>query len=201
MTLGKGARDLAGNAMTRAFSSSFTTLRRIEYDFSPETIIASDTYGNPKNSCADPLRIGGWLGSISGGAYIAYLVFDVSAIGPASAMYAIESAMLTGHQTPPTVGFYSISSVYVKKIQYDSSLYNIPSFPVLAEVGILASSYAPVSSVETLTSFKADFVSNAVTKHMYTIAPTAPTTPWPYSGASANFTCPGFYLTVRYLIQ
>ena len=193
---------MAGNAMASAFNSNFTTLRRIKYDFSPETIIASDTYANPNSSCADPLQIGGWSGMYSGGAYIAYLVFDVSAIGSASAMCAVESAMLTGHQTSPTNSFSSISSVHVNKIQYDSLLYNIQSYPVLADVGILASSYASVSSLEALPSFKADFVSNAVTKHMYTIAPTPPTTgTWTSSGACANFTCSGFLLTVTYVIK
>jgi hypothetical protein len=201
ITVGTGARDSAGNAMTSAFSSNFATLRRIKYDFSPETIIASDTYGNHSNSCVDPLQIGGWSGMYSSGAYIAYLVFDVSAIGSASAMYAVESAILTGHQTPPTANFYSIAAVHVNKIQYDPQLYNMPSFPVLADVGILATSYAAVSSLDALTSFKADFVSNSVTKHMYTIAPTMPTTPWSSSVDCANFTCLGFYLTVTYVIQ
>jgi hypothetical protein len=44
-------------------------------------------------------------------------------------------------------------------------------------------------------------VSNAVVKHMYTIAPTGPTTGWPSAGSNANFTCLGFYLTVTYVIQ
>jgi len=185
--------------MTSAFSSNFATLRRIKYDFSPETIIVSDTYMNPSQSCVDPLQIGGWSGSVSGGAFIAYLVFDVSAIGPASAMYAVESALLSGHQTSPTGSFYSISAVHVNKIQYDSSLYNITSYPVLADAGILADVYISVSTLETLTSFKADFVSNGVTKHMYTIAPLAAA--WPSAGTSANFTCAGFYLTVTYVIK
>jgi len=199
ITVGTGARDLVGNAMTAAFSSNFATLRRVKYDISPETIIVSDTYMNPSNSCVDPLSIGGWSGSVSGGDNIAYLVFDVSAIGSASAMYAVESAQLSGHQTSPTGNFYTISAVHVNKIQYDSMLYNIQSYPVIADVGILASSYVAVSTLETLPSFKPDFVSNGITKHMYTIAPVSAA--WSSSGAGANFTCLGFLLTVTYVIQ
>lgn len=195
------ARDAKGTALGAALSSSFATLRRVTWSIPLEKVIETDTYMYVQEDCTTPLAIGGWQGGVSSGDYIAYVIFDVSSLDPASEMYAIESAKLFALQTAQTGNFYDISSVQVSKIKYWPGLHDIQNYSVLAELGVLSTSDTPaVVSIEAVDSFREEFVSGGVMKHMYRLSPT-PTSASFASKPSANFDCDAFSFDVTYLIQ
>ena len=200
VTVGTGARDVAGNAMTSAFTSSFSTLKRVTWVMSPSLQYQVDTMTENRVACSDPLEIGGWSATYSGGDYYSYMVFDLSGAGSPTAMYSMGSAKLYATQTGDSGGFYALPAhVEVWRLGYDGSM-NLSVFPVLADIGTLASAATPAAvSLDTLSSFKTDFVSNGVTGLLFKIAPVASTA---WAGTQyAGFTCNGFHLDMIFLMS
>ena len=198
VTVGTGARDVAGNTMTSAFTSRFSTFKRVTWVMSPSILYQVDTMSEVRTACSSPLKIGGWSATYSGGQYYSYMVFDLTGAGAPSAMYSIESAKLYATQTSDVGGFYALPAhVEVWRLAYDGSM-NLSVFPVLADIGTLASAATPTSlSLDTLSSFKTDFVSNGVTGLLFKLAP-ATTASWT-GDQYACFSC-GFHLDMIYLM-
>jgi hypothetical protein len=196
--VGTAARDPAGNPMIAAFTSSFTTLKRITWVVTPSLLYQTDTSTDPRSACSSTLKIGGWSAMYSGGDLFSYITFDLSGAGSPSAMYSIESATLYATQIADSGNFYSKPAhVEVWRLGYDGSM-NLSVFPVLSDVGTLASSATPAVSLDTLSSFKNDFVSNGVTQLLFKVAPIA-SAAW-VSEQEANFNCDYFHLDMIYLM-
>lgn len=201
VSIGQGARDLAGNALAAPFATSFSTLRRIASSIAAHDVICSDTFTKLDKVCDAVFTVGLWSSSRSGGHLLGYAVFDVSSIEPANQLFGIESAKLFALQSAATGNFYDISSVRVSKIQYHPELTGISTYEVLADIGTLATSNTPSTvSINVLDSFRNEFVGSGVKMHMYKLDAAQPTGDYSDTVVNANFDSSRFHLDVTYLI-
>lgn len=207
VSIGTTARDTTMNDMGTAFSSSFSTLRRITQTLPDEKSLSytSSASGGGATTCNAPgnLNVGGWSGPYSGGDYWAFAVFDVTPLGAIADKYAIEAAKFSGHQISVTSGFYAGHEIKLAKIKYYSAngvsgYYDVYMNEVTDELGTFASSEVLGNSgVSILTAFKADFASGTE-RQIYRLTPNG--TVW-QSEQYASFACGAFGLTVTYVIK
>jgi hypothetical protein len=198
VSVGAAATDLAGNGLTSAFSSSFTTLRRITQSIASGTSAAYSDYGHAVGDgpqmCPglDPVFVEIWSGAASGGTYYVFVPFDTSVMGSASAI-TLESATFSATQVAATGAFYTNHQVVLKRVAYQAIDKTVLSAAVLDTFGVFASSAVAQPTANVFADLSADIAANTRTE-LFRLEPTGTAD----SGTRANFTCGGFYLNVVY---
>jgi hypothetical protein len=198
VTLGTGAKDLAGNALAGAFNSSFTTLRRITQSIASGVAAAYSTYGHavgdgPQTCPAnDPVWVEVWSSVASGGTYYVFIPFDTTVMGTASTI-TLESATFSATQVAPTPGFYLAHEVRLKRLKYQAIDKTVLDAAVLNDFGVFSSVNVPQPTANVFASLSADLTAN-VRQELFRLEPTGIA-----DSLQANFTCSGFFLNVVYL--
>jgi hypothetical protein len=199
VTLSTSAQDLAGNALA-AFSSSFSTLRRISQSIASGTVAEYSDYGHAvgdgPQSCpgTDPVEVGKWSSIASAGTYYIFIPFDTTVMGSASSIVTLESASFVAAQTAVTGQFYSTHNVVLRKLQYQTIDSTVLSATVTDNLGVFSSSTAAQPTMDVHSPLSAD-ISAGTRQELYRLEPnggSADTT-------QANFACNGFVLNVVYL--
>lgn len=112
LTIGAGAADLAGNAMTAPVALSFATKRRMLANFAIDADLTRVVRDTTLMSLANPI----WIGDNStGGTYRSYLTFDLSTLPAGS---EIEAAEFVGRQAAPSGLPYSLGPVMAQHVTF-----------------------------------------------------------------------------------
>jgi hypothetical protein len=192
------ATDIAGNSLS-AFTSSFSTLRRINQTLSPTSIGSFNSYGwaigDGPTLCpaTDPVPLYSYVGLAISATYTAYLAFDTTPLGSPAEITAFESAALIGVQNSPKGDFYAKHRIYASKLQYHAVDRDAYSSPVTDDLGAFATSAATMASVSILGPFKTD-VASGNRLQLYRLEPTGDA-----DSTESYFTCAGFALKVTFL--
>jgi hypothetical protein len=198
VTISNAAKDVAGNSLA-AFSSSFSTLRRISQTLTAESAGSYSDYGHAVGDgpimCPtyDPTRVNKWSSIASAGTYYTFAAFDTTPMGSPADIVTIESATLGAVQSAPDGDFYTAHVVLAKKVQYQAIDKNVLSAAVTDNLGTFSSSAATNPSINVLSAFKPDIASG--NQHqLYRLEPSGNA-----DSSHAYFTCAGFTLKVTFL--
>jgi len=202
VTLGSAAKDAQGHALGTAFSSSFSTRRRITQTIAASSVGSYSDYGHAVGDgplmCAsdtDNIILDKWSGQASAGTYYAFIAFDAAALG-ASASNTIEAATFRATQTAPTGDFYATHEVTAAKVAYHAIDKDVLATAVTADLGIFASSANTLHpSLNVLTSFKSDFEAGQKL-HLFKLSPNLGSA----DSTVAHFACGDFSLEVTHVL-
>ena len=204
VTLGTAAKDAQGTAIGAAFSSAFSTRRRITHTIKSETAGSYSNYGHALGgspticaSATDSTRVNKWANQGSAGTYYTLVTFDVSALGSAGTTNTIESATFRATQTAPEGTYYATHEVVAAKMAYRPIDDDVLDATVNADLGVFCQSPNTLNpNANILTSFKTDFDAGNK-KHLFRLAPNLGGT----DTSVAHFACGGFTLDVTQLVQ
>jgi hypothetical protein len=199
VTVGTGATDLAGNPLGGAFTSNFTTLRRISQSIASGASATYSTYGNAlgdgPQSCpgTDPIWVEIWSAGASAGSYYVFIPFDTTVMGSANSI-TLESATFSSTQLAPTGAFYSAHQVLLKRVTNQVVDKTVLSAAVIDSYGVFASSALAQPTADVFAQLSID-IGAGIRQELFRLEPTGTAD----SGTRANFTCGGFFLNVVFL--
>jgi hypothetical protein len=142
--IGTTATDLAGNALSSPITVTFSTLRRIRAVATAQgafTLIDAAPYNGQVTAdpCSAYCEIGQSVGPAFSPILRAYAPFPVPA--PPQGLYNVESATLSAFQGTPQGNPYSVSSLMVDQIAYDSTpSASTNTAPAIRFLGVFATS-------------------------------------------------------------
>jgi len=202
ITVGTGATDLAGNALTSSYSSSFTTLRQITQTVSPTVSAHYFDYGVSSDGtvqiCASDstvYEIGYTVGAYAAGHNYGLISFE--SIPLPSNVAGLTSAIISGQQSTPTNSYYSTGVVTLDELSYraitatDMSWIN--SAISIYSFGTYSAVYSATTSLDITGQFAAE-IGSGQRSFLYQFSDS--------NGANnsyAEFCCGPFRLTVKYL--
>jgi len=201
VSLSAAAQDLAGNALSPAFTTSFKTMRRITQTVAAESAVTYDTYapnvgGNPV-ACANDadgiFRLGRFSSTSASGTVYNYVGINTSTMGPAT---TIESADFIASQQAEDGTFYGGGGkVVLDKLAYQTIDDTILDATVTATIGTLATSAAVATpTISILPQFKADVLAGTQ-RQLYRLSASNGVT-----NTHPQFTCAGFSYKTTYLM-
>jgi len=197
VNVGTSAKDLAGNPLGSAFSSSFTTLRRISQSIASGAAALYSIYdvslGYDPQFCPalDPVSVFIWQSIASGVTEYIFIPFDTTVLGNASSI-TLERATFSAAQVAPLGAFYSEHQVVLKKVVYQTIDKTVLSAAVNAG-WVFASTAMAQPSANILQALSVDMAAG-IRQELFRLEPTGTE-----DETRANFTCSGFFLNVVYL--
>ncbi len=201
VSVAASASDLEGNRMTSAFSSTFTTLRRVSQTLAPTKVAFGSTYGwgvddSPPVECptaSGNVTVGNHSSMAGGGDYITWVAFDLSAVGQTSQISTFESAKLLGTQGAQQGNFYPDGNVILDRCTY-GAMSQAFELPVSVNHGVFATSAASAVSKDITSGFWTSWT-NGEAQRLYRLEPNEHEP----SNARTSFTCDGFALELVFL--
>jgi hypothetical protein len=204
ITIATGATDLAGNALTSAFTSTFSTLRQISQSMAPTASAHYFSYGVSVSGgdvqiCAtdtEQYDIGYTVGLYASGYSFGLISFENIALP--NNLAGLSSAVLSGQQSTPTNNFYATGVVDLDELDYKPITATGMSWILSASpsfaFGTYSAAYSQVTSLDITTQFASE-IGSGQRSFLYQFSES--------NGANnsyAEFTCGPFRLTVKYLV-
>jgi Bacterial Ig-like domain len=201
VTVAATARDVAGNRMTAAFSSSFSTLRRITQSVAPSAVATGSSYGwaafdDPPVLCptgTGNVSVGNHSSIAAGGSYYTWVAFDLTSVGQTSQITTFETAKFLATQVAPVGSFYPDGSVSLMRNVYAPIE---EGFEHTADLnhGVFSTSSTAAVSKDITSNYWSRWV-NGGSQQMFELSETGD----PPSNTRAVFTCTGFSLELVFL--
>lgn len=145
LTVGDSVRDVAGNWLGEAVTSTFTTFREISEVLPPSNVADVTTY-RPEGIALcegnDTISVGWWIALASGGRRYGFLSFNLANVAPYSQVLELRSAVLVGTQFESDPDFFVDGSVRLERVEYGPFQGALVSSPVQEDLGTFAASAA-----------------------------------------------------------
>lgn len=205
LALTTSATDLAGNGLAIAFSSTFSTLRRIVETVHPTDIaywgayydtmggdLTNDIYHCPTETGAISI-----FSNYYQGVYMPvsiYMAMNTAQLGNFDDIQALESAIFKGTQREASEGFFIDNAILLREIEYGWMTDEIRTYTTVALLGNFATSSAPDPAADITDTFLTEWSSDNAQFLFHLYAKNA------IEGGGVSFSCDGFALEITYLM-
>jgi len=176
VNIGTSAKDVAGNPLVAAYSSGFTTLKRITQTVTPDAVAHWDTYskalsvGGPVSCSGGETIDVGFLRSPGGvSTFYGFAAWNLSGVASPITGASIESATIRASQLTPTANFYPNGSITLERLDFQSIDNTILDGVPTATLGTLSANSTAQSSLDVTAATVNDFAANQL-KFLYRIA-------------------------------